>query len=150
MSNEKPEEIVKKKCIQRLSQWESDGIVVDVDDVSNLGRGSHRGRFFMNTKAGKRDIIAWFKVGSVLWTYLVVCKAPDGGKWSDKQKEYAKKFEGLDNCIYEVVSDDKQIDRTLERITNRSELLLKEIDRIMMPEKNWNLYQDCERQPTTS
>ncbi len=129
--NEKPEEEVKKKCLKRLSQWQSWGVVVDVDDVSDLGRRSIRGHWVMTTEKGKRDIIVLFKVQSFLWAYLIECKAPDGGTWNEHQQNYAKKFEGLENCIYEVVSDPKQIDITLDRITNRTELLLQEADAVM-------------------
>lgn len=129
--NQSPEEEVKKECLNRLDQWQRWGIVVDYDDVSRLGVTSHRGRWIMRTKAGKRDVVAHFKVANVLWVYLIECKEPSGGVWSDDQQEYAQKFEGLENCIYEVVTNAKQIDATLDRITNRTELLLKEIDNIM-------------------
>ena len=130
MPNEKPEDIVKAKCLERLDQWKRWGIVLDYDDVSNLGRhmNLYTGRWFMHTKEGKRDLIAWFKVQRILWTYLIECKAPDGGHWDIKQQEYAKRFEGLDNCIYEVVSHDEQIDATLDRVTRRTELEFQSMD----------------------
>jgi hypothetical protein len=126
MPNAKPEDEVKSHCLIRLEQWKSWGVVIDYDDVSNLGRNMnlYTGRWFMHTKEGKRDLIVWFKVQRILWTYLIECKAPDGGTWTPKQQEYAKKFEGLDNCIYEVVSRFEQIDHTLDRISRRTELLL--------------------------
>src|ERR1039457_7158445 len=99
MSNNKPEDEVKILCLGRLAQWQSWGVVVDYDDVSNLGRNMnlYTGRWFMHSKAGKRDIVAWFKVDRILWTYLIEVKAPDGGIWAKDQQQYALKFEGLDN-----------------------------------------------------
>lgn len=128
MSKLSPENEVKAKCLIRLEQWKSWGIVIDYDDVSNLGRNMnlYTSRWFMHTKEGKRDVIAWFKVQKILWTYLIENKAPDGGVWSPKQQEYANKFEGLDNCIYEVVSHHQQIDETLDRITRRTEIQMQD------------------------
>ena len=129
-TNEKPEEIVKKECINRLDQWLRWGIVVDYDDVSGLGKHMNMftGRWTMHTKEGKRDLIVWFKVGKMLWTYLIECKAPDGGHWDIKQQEFAKKFEGLENVIYEVIKNADQIDATLDRISKRTDDLFNDID----------------------
>lgn len=130
MSNLSPEDQVKKATLARLDQWQKWGVVLDYDDVSNLGRHQnlYTGKWFMHTTEGKRDIICHFKVVKTLWLYLIECKAPEGGDWNIKQQEYAKKFDGLDNCIYEVVSNALQIDTTLDRISRRTELLFQDGD----------------------
>lgn len=135
MSNLSPENEVKLKCLSRLEQWLQWGVVVDYDDVSNLGRhmSLRTGHFFMNTKVGKRDVIVHFKVKRALWVYLIECKAPDGGVWSKDQQAYAQKYEGLDNVLYEVVSNASQIDITLDKITERTKALLDEGDRHLFP-----------------
>lgn len=141
MAKKKPEDKVKSKCIMTLKVWLSWGYVIDWDDVSNLGRkmNPYTGCWVMNTEKGKRDLVAWFKVGKVLWTYFIECKEPDGGFWSEDQQRYAKKFEGLSNVIYEVVSNPNQIDITLNRLTGRTEKILEECDKIMMPQKGIRL-----------
>lgn len=115
---------VRKACIKRLEQWKSWGVVVDIDDVFDLGKRVHRGRWTMKTEKGKRDIIAIFKVKNIAWVYLVECKAPTEGNWSKEQQSYSQRFAWLDNVVYEVINDPSQIDITLERITGRSENLL--------------------------
>ena len=134
MSNATPENEVKSQCLERLKQWQSWGIVVDYDDVSNLGRVMTPNGWVMHTKQGKRDIIAIFKVKDKAWVYLIECKAPDGGNWSEEQQLYAKKFAFLNNVVYEVVSDPQQIDKTLEEITERTKTLLDEGGQHMFPE----------------
>ena len=123
MSPKKPEESVKFKCLAALEQWMSWGYVIDYDDVSGLGKHMNlfTGRWTMRTQLGKRDLIAWFRVGRVLWTYLIECKAP--GKLQSQrpeQIEYEKKWVGLDNVIYEVVDNYKQIHFTLDRLTEEA------------------------------
>lgn len=134
MSNQTPENEVKSKCLSRLDQWQRWGVVVDFDDLSNLGRGfnMYTGSYWMRTKSGKRDLIAYFKVGKILWVYLIECKSLVGVQ-SNKQKEYESKFDGMDNCIYQVVDDEKMIDETLDRITGRTKRLLDEGEECMYP-----------------
>lgn len=125
--NKKEEDSVKKKCLAALIQWQSWGIVIDYDDVSGLGKHFNlfTGNWTMNTKKGKRDLIAWFVVGDVLWTYLIECKA-EGGIQKPAQIEYEKKWAGLKNVIYEVVFHYNQIHSTLDRMTGRTKKLLDE------------------------
>lgn len=125
--NKKPEDQVKSSCIARLKFWQLKGVVIDFDDVSNLGRKQTRFGYVMHTKKGKRDIIILLKVNTTLWCYLVECKAPTGGVWKQDQQDYSKKFYGLTNCIYEVVSNPKQVDVTIEKITNYSQTILDNI-----------------------
>lgn len=126
--NKQPEKEVQDKCIDRLDYWKSVGVVIDYDDVSNLGRKQTRTGFVMNTKKGKRDIIAFLKVKETAWLYLIECKAPTGGVWAEDQQEYAAKFDSLLNVFYEVVSDAKQIDKTIERITGYAQSILDRIE----------------------
>lgn len=132
----KPEEIVKFKCLACLERWESWGVVVDYDDVSGLGRKMNMftGRWIMNTRKGKRDIVAWFRVGDVLWTYLIEVKSAMGVQ-SPAQILYEGKWKGLKNVIYQVVDNYRQIDETLDRITKRTEILLQEMEDHMYPPK---------------
>lgn len=131
----KPEDSVKAKCLSALDQWQRWGVVIDYDDVSGLGRKMlPNGRWIMNTKKGKRDLIAWFKVGKVLWSYLIEVKAP-GQVQKPEQLEYEAKWKGLENVIYEVVEHYNQIDLTLDRLTGRTARLLQEAGEHMYPVK---------------
>lgn len=125
----KPEESVKEKCLKCLDRWESWGYVIDFDDVSGLGKhmNMYTGRWTMATKKGKRDLIAWFRVGDILWTYLIECKSKVGVQ-SPAQIVYEAKWKGLNNVIYQVVDHYKHIDETLDRMTGRSKLLFQEMD----------------------
>jgi hypothetical protein len=124
------DDIVRPSCLKRLEYWKSVGVVIDFDDVHDLGKKCHRGRFTMRTKPGKRDIIAFFKVNGILWVYLIECKSPNG-RWEDTQKAYAAKFFGLNNVIYEVVRDPKQIDKTIELASRFYKNSLEEADKLM-------------------
>ncbi len=81
----------------------------------------------MQTKVGRPDLIAYFKHKGQCWIYLIEVKRPDGGVWSKEQQAYASKFQGLSNVIYEVVVHPKQIDATIERITNHYQDILDTI-----------------------
>jgi hypothetical protein len=128
----KPEDTVKFKCLARLEQWMSWGYVIDYDDVSGLGKHLNlwTGRWTMHTKKGKRDLIAWFRIGKTLWTYLIECKSETGHQ-SPAQIKYEGRWKGLRNVIYEVVSHPSQIDLTLDHWTGRTEKLLDEGTRHM-------------------
>lgn len=125
---------VKAKCLSRLEQWQKWGVVIDYDDVSALGKhlNSYTMTWFMRTRKGKRDIVAWFKVGKVLWSYFIEVKTLTGVQ-KPEQIEYEKKWIGLENVIYELVSIPGQIDETLDRLTGRTAKLLKEGERHMFP-----------------
>ena len=131
----KPEETVKSKCLAALDQWQRWGVVIDFDDVSGLGKKMlPNGYWIMHTKKGKRDLVAWFRVQRTLWTYLIECKAP-GQVQKPEQIEYEKKWQGLENVIYQVVEDYKMIHQTLDRLTGRTNRLLQEGERHMFPKK---------------
>jgi len=136
----KPEETVKAKCLSALDQWQRWGVVIDYDDVSGLGKKMlPNGRWIIHTKKGKRDLVAWFKVGKVLWSYLIECKAP-GQVQKPEQIVYESKWQGLDNVIYQVVEDYKVIHLTLDRLTGRTKTLLDEGEEHMFPTKRRGIF----------
>lgn len=137
----KPEETVKFKCIAALETWMSWGVVIDYDDVSGLGKHMNMftGRWTMHTQKGKRDLIAWFRVGDQLWTYLIECKS-EVGVQSPAQVEYEAKWKGLKNVIYEVVTSRSQVDATLDRLTGRTARLLQEAGEHMFPKKRKGIW----------
>ncbi len=144
----KPEDSVKKKCLAALEQWrgkwcasEPGGLVIDYDDVSALGKhfNMFTGTWTMNTKKGKRDIIAWFRVGDVLWTYLIEVKAAQGVQ-SPEQIAYEQRWKGLKGVVYEVVYHQDQITATLDRLTGRTAKLLSEGEEHMFPTKRRGIF----------
>lgn len=126
MSNQKPEHKIKEKCLKFLEMWKERGVVIDYDDVSSLGRyfNPYSGVYVMKTKKGKRDLIAWIRVGKSCLTYLIEVKS-DVGVQKKEQKDYESKFLGLDGVIYEVVSNPSQVNITVERLSGYGEELLK-------------------------
>lgn len=119
-----PEQKVQSACEKRLDIWELKKVVIHYDDLSNAGRKFVRGYWIMNTKEGRPDLVAYLKHKNQCWIYLIEVKRPDGGVWSEVQKVYANKFSGLDNVVYEVVTHPRQIDATIERITNHYQDIL--------------------------
>jgi len=143
MAKRSPEDEVKFRCLAMLESWstvwcatEKHGVVLDYDDVSALGKhfNMYTGTWTMHTKKGKRDIIAWFRVGDVLWTYLIECKSALGVQ-SPAQIAYEAKWKGLKGVVYEVVSNANQISATLDRLTGRTDRLLAEAEAHMFPRK---------------
>jgi hypothetical protein len=120
---------ISKDVWNRLDQWERWGIVL-WHDRYNSGNMPIGNRWVKMCKAGTPDRIAFVDVQGTCWIYMIECKA-EGKFQSPKQLEFESKFEGMKNVIYEVVYDAKHIDSTLERISQRGELLLKEADKIM-------------------
>lgn len=125
MSNQTESE-VSKKVQSRLIQWEKWGYVI-FHDRYNAGKIPIGYRWVQLCTAGHPDRMAFLRVKDVCWIYLIEVK-DDEGKQSPKQIEFENKFDGLSNVIYEIVRDPKQIDRTMELITNRTELLLQHAD----------------------
>lgn len=143
-----PEDTIKKKCLGALQMWqgkwctsEPGGLVIDYDDVSALGKhfNMFTGQYTMNTKKGKRDIIAWFRVGNTLWTYLIECKS-EFGTQRPEQIEYERKWQGLKGVVYEVVYSPDQIHATLDRLTGRTSRLLQEAGEWMEPKKRKGIW----------
>ena len=128
--SEKKEADLSKQVYTRLDQWERWGIVL-FHDRYNAGKVNIGQRWVQLCKSGHPDRIAYVNVNGLCWVYLIECKA-EGKEQSPKQMEFEEIFEGMSNVIYEVVYEARQIDSTLDRISNRTELLLKEADKIML------------------
>ena len=115
---------ISKKVQGRLDQWEKWGVVL-FHDRYNAGMVQMGYRWIKLCKSGHPDRIAYLNIRNTCWLYLIEVKDEDG-KQSPKQVEFEEIFQGLDNVIYELVRDHKQIDITLDRISHRTELLLQD------------------------
>lgn len=77
---------------------------------------------------GNPDYIAFFKHKNIVYVYLIELKRESGGEWRGEQRECCSKFSGIENCIYEVVTDYKQLYRTIEGITKEDQNILDSIN----------------------
>lgn len=130
MARSKPELVVQDSCCHRLDYWKSLGIVLDYLNISDLGKKCFRGVWIMSNRSkvkGRNDLLAYIKHNNRLSLYIIECKEPKGGVWDEDQKNYARLFDGLENVIYEVVTSPKQIDVTIDRITNYTQNSLDSI-----------------------
>ncbi len=110
-----------------LDYWVSTDVVIHYDDLSNAGRKFIHGRWIMNTKAGRSDLVAYVRVNEVCHVLLLELKT-DRGIVSENQIEYMFKFSKMNNVHYVIITEPKQIDQMIEKITNYSANKLKGID----------------------
>lgn len=112
----KLEKDISKAVANRLDWWQYLK-VVRLHERLNSGKLQINGRWVQLSQAGTPDRVAYIDVKGKCWIYWIECKAESGGNWHDSQRVFASKFSGLDNVVYEVVSDPKQVDKTIEQIT---------------------------------
>jgi hypothetical protein len=107
---------ISKSIKAKLDWWQHLGVVLHFDRL-NSGKICINGRWIQMSKAGTPDLVAYIKVKDTVWVYWIEAKSSDGGVWHQTQREFASRFSGVSNCVYEIVSDPKQVDKTIESIT---------------------------------
>lgn len=129
MARKTPEGIVLEACIKELKQWQSVGVVIYWQRMNV--RTWNDGRHIKLADSGASDLIAYVKNNKLLYVYLIECKRPIGGKVSENQLSFKHRFDGISNVIYEIVTDSKQIYRTIENITKHYQ---NQLDLITIPQ----------------
>ncbi len=120
------EKEVMSSCKNRLTYWENCKVVIHFDRI-NSGKVQISGRWIQLAKIGSPDLVAYINYNNTCYIYFIECKRTSGGITSDAQLEFAIKFRGLLNVIYEVVTNPKQIDITIEKLTSYTANELKKI-----------------------
>lgn len=113
-------------CKNKLDWWRHLKVVIHFERI-NSGSLMVNGRPIRMAQAGSPDLWAFFKHKDVCWIYFIEAKKSGGGNWRSEQKEFATKFSGMNNVIYEIVEDPKQVDVTIEEITGYSQEMLGRI-----------------------
>lgn len=124
-----PEKSIQKKCQSKLDTWQSRGIIIHYDDLSNAGRkfNPFTGCWIMNTKKGRPDIVAYLLHDKVCYVLFFEIKNPEGYKWSEEQVKFAEKFTHIQNVYYQVTTHQNLVDDLIEDITGYSLKLLNSI-----------------------
>lgn len=116
----KPELLIQTACKHRLDYWQSQGVVIDHLDISELGKKAFRGHWIMRNKKGRNDLLAYVKVKDTLWLYLMEIKSKTATQ-SKEQEEYQEKFKGVNNVVYQVVRHPNEVDKTIDGLTGFSQ-----------------------------
>lgn len=114
---------VVKACKRTLDYWKSKGVVIDYDR-NNSGKIRISGRWIQLHKPGTPDITAYLCIEGSIFVYFIECKY-NKGKQTEEQLDFEYKFKGINNCKYELVTNPRQIDATIELLTNYTK---KELD----------------------
>lgn len=120
------EKHLQKSCLNRLSVWQMEKVVVYYTDLSQYGVRQIRGRYVKRTDKGLPDIVAYVKhkdLCCVCWFELKT----DIGKMSQHQLQFLIKFKDLTNVHYYLIRNPDELDNSIESLTNHYTNKLKEI-----------------------
>lgn len=120
-----PEAKLLKECRQRISAWLERGIVIHTERI-NSGKININGRWIQMAQAGTPDLVVYLNHNSICYILWFECKSETGIQ-TYEQHEFEYKFKNLNNVIYEVIRDSKQIDKTIDRITGYWDKQIEEI-----------------------
>jgi hypothetical protein len=117
---------VLKGVLDRLALWEIRK-VVKYHQRMNSGSIMVGRRPIRMAKPGTPDVLCIFSHENRGYVYWIECKRTGEKLREGPQADFPYKFKGIDNVIFEMVTDPRQVDITIEKITNYTDGILESI-----------------------
>lgn len=123
----KPEAQILLECKNKLDWYEKMGQVLYYDRVQS-GTLNFNGRYVKMGRSGMSDLVAYLNKDNTIWVCFLEVKASNKSRIQESQLIFKKKWEGIKNVTYHIVTDCHQIDTIVEDITQWQQKQLETIN----------------------
>ena len=111
------EKYLMKKVKERLTHWESLGIVLHWDRLNSGKIKTAYNYFIQLCKPGTADFIVFVAKDGLCWVLFFETKNSTDGLARDTQIEFSMLWSSVHNIVYEFITSPDQVDAAIEKIT---------------------------------